>query len=111
MTINKHIKRMFQGHRLLIMVSLCLFGLSIVQSRQAPKKRRQKTAERVYLEHADILDHFDPQPTLREWFRPATEEEEFRLRLELAYALDRHGREPNDMISMHVLKEAQVRHS
>ncbi len=64
-----------------------------------------------YLEHADILDHFDPQPTLREWFRPATEEEEFRLRLELAYALDRHGREPNDMISMHVLKEAQVRHS
>ena len=55
MTINKHIKRMFQGHRLLIMVSLCLFGLSIVQSRQAPKKRRQKTAERVYLEHADML--------------------------------------------------------
>lgn len=38
------------------MVILCLFGLSMVQSRQAPKKkRRAKTDERVYLIHADQL--------------------------------------------------------
>jgi len=58
-----------------------------------------------YLEQADALDNFDPQPTLREWFRPATGEEDFRLRLELAYVLGRHGREPNDLIYMQVLKE------
>lgn len=57
-----------------------------------------------YLENADTLDNFDPKPTLREWFRPATEEEEFRLRLELAYVLDRQGREPNSAIYIYVLK-------
>ena len=30
-----------------------------------------------YMEQTDILDNFDPKPTLREWFRPATEEEQF----------------------------------
>ena len=59
-----------------------------------------------YLEHADALDNLDPQPTLREWFRPATEEEDFRLRLELAYILSRQGREPNDVIRMFVMKES-----
>ena len=59
-----------------------------------------------YLEHADALDNLDPQPTLREWFRPATEEEAFRLRLELAYILGRQGREPNDVIHMYVMKES-----
>jgi len=57
-----------------------------------------------YLEHAETLDNFDPKPTLREWFRPATEEENFRLRLELAYFLGQSGREPNGMIYIHVLK-------
>lgn len=58
-----------------------------------------------YLAHADILDNFDPKPTLREWFRPATEEEAFRLRLELSGVLSRHGREPNGMVYMYVLKK------
>jgi len=58
-----------------------------------------------YLEHADLLDNFDPKPTLREWFRRATADEEFRLRLELAYVLGKHGREPNDVIYMYVLRE------
>lgn len=60
----------------------------------------------VYLDHADFLDKLDPQPTLREWFRPVTEEEAFRLRLELAYVLDQYGREPNDLIYMYILKES-----
>jgi hypothetical protein len=58
-----------------------------------------------YMEHADLLDNFDPKPTLREWFRPATEEEEFRLRLELAYVLGRRAREPNGVIYMYVLRD------
>lgn len=57
-----------------------------------------------YIEQAAILDNFDPAPTLRNWFRPATEEEAFRLRLSLACWLGRHGREPNDVIYMYVLK-------
>ena len=59
-----------------------------------------------YLEHADTLDNFDPKPTLREWFRPATGEEEFRLRLELSYVLGRHGREPNEVVYIYVLRES-----
>lgn len=58
-----------------------------------------------YLEHAETLDNYDPKPTLREWFRPATEHERFRLRLELAYLLGRQGREPNDGLVIHVLKK------
>jgi len=57
-----------------------------------------------YIEQAAALDNFDPAPTLRNWFRPATGEEAFRLRLELAYWLGRYGREPNDVIYMYVLK-------
>ena len=59
-----------------------------------------------YLAHADLLDNLDPQPTLREWFRPVTDEEAFRLRLELAYVLGKQGREPNDLIYMYILKES-----
>lgn len=56
MTIQEKLKIIFCGHRILIMVILCLFGLSMVQSRQPPKKkRRAKTDERVYLIHADQL--------------------------------------------------------
>jgi hypothetical protein len=57
-----------------------------------------------YIEQATVLDNFDPGPTLRSWFRPATEDEAFRLRLELAYLLGRYGREPNGVIYMYVLK-------
>lgn len=59
-----------------------------------------------YMEQTDILDNFDPKPTLREWFRPATEEEQFRLRLELSYVLGKQGREPNESVIIYVLKES-----
>ena len=59
-----------------------------------------------YLANAEILDNFDPKPTLREWFRPATEEETFRLQLELAYTLGQHRREPNGVIYIYVMKES-----
>ena len=59
-----------------------------------------------YMEQTDILDNFDPKPTLREWFRPATEEEQFRLRLELSYVLGKQGREPNESVTIYVLKES-----
>ena len=52
-------------------------------------------------------EYLDPNPSLREWFRPATEDETFRLRLELAYVLGKHGREPNDLVYIYVLKESQ----
>ncbi len=55
------------GHKVLFLVILCLFGLSmVVQSRQAPKKKeRQKTDERIYLVHSDRLryDQFGDNPT------------------------------------------------
>ena len=59
-----------------------------------------------YMEQTDILDNFDPKPTLREWFRLATEEEQFRLRLELSYVLGKQGREPNESVTIYVLKES-----
>ncbi|MHC1761364.1 MAG: hypothetical protein AB9917_17990 [Negativicutes bacterium] len=59
-----------------------------------------------YMEQTEILDNFDPKPTLREWFRPATEEEHFRLRLELSYVLGKQGREPNESVYIYVLKES-----
>ena len=56
MTTNTIYNTLFRGHRIIILVVLCLFGLSLVQSRQAPKKRkRTATSERVYLVHADRL--------------------------------------------------------
>ena len=65
MTTNYNFKILFRGHRIIILAILCLFGLGLVQSRQAPKKkRRQKTSERVYLVHADRLryDRFGTVP-------------------------------------------------
>ena len=66
MTVKSNFKILFRGHRIIIMVILCLFGLSLVQSRQAPKKKhRAKTDERVYLIHADRLryDQYGNNPT------------------------------------------------
>lgn len=66
MTKNNRIKVLFSGHRIIIMAILCLFGLSVVQSRQAnKKKRRQSTNERIYLVHADVAtyDIFGNNPT------------------------------------------------
>ena len=65
-TDDNKLKNLFGGHRILIMMILCLFGLGLVQSRQAPKnKRRAKTDERVYLIHADSLryNQFGNNPT------------------------------------------------
>lgn len=66
MTTNNRIKVLFSGHRIIIMAILCLFGLSVVQSRQPnKKKRRQSTNERIYLVHADVADYdmFGNNPT------------------------------------------------
>lgn len=57
---------MLNGHRIFLVIILCLFGLCVVSSRQILRKRkRPKTAERVYLEHADRLryDQFGLNPT------------------------------------------------
>lgn len=66
MTANNRIKVLFCGHRILIVVLLCLFGLSVVQSRQPNKKKpRKSTNERIYLIHADVTnyDMFGNNPT------------------------------------------------
>lgn len=66
MTIKNKNINFFCGHRILITVILCLFGLSLAYSGMAPKKKkRAKTSERVYLEHADELryDQFGDNPT------------------------------------------------
>lgn len=65
MTVKDNVKILFCGHRILIVVILCLFGLCVVQSRRGPKKTpRPKTDERVYLVHSDMLryDRFSNNP-------------------------------------------------
>lgn len=65
MTINKRNKPIHGGHRMILVIVLCLFGLCLVQSKRAPKKKpRAKTSERVYLVHADMLryDQFGSVP-------------------------------------------------
>lgn len=49
----------YGGHRAILVVVLCLFGLCLAQSRMAPKKKapRKKVDERVYLVHADQLTY------------------------------------------------------
>lgn len=61
MTIRKQIQKIFGGHRIILFVVLCLFGLCVAQS--ARKKGRARTKaktedNRVYLVHADVL-HYD----------------------------------------------------
>lgn len=53
-------KNYISGHRIQLLAILCLFGLCMAQSRMAShrQRKRQKTEERVYLQHADML-HFD----------------------------------------------------
>lgn len=59
MKTDNGLMNIFRGHRILFVVILCLFGLCVVQSRQANKKNPRKvTNERVYLVHADRL-HYD----------------------------------------------------
>lgn len=68
MIYYNRLKYLFGGHRIIIAIVLCLFGLSVVQSRQAgarKKKPRAKTSERVFLRHSDVLryDMYGPNPT------------------------------------------------
>lgn len=59
MTTGNNNKGIYGGHRIILVIVLCLFGLCLVQSKRAPKKKaRAKTNERVYLVHADVL-HYD----------------------------------------------------
>lgn len=65
MTFQNSIIRYISGHRTQLVVVLCLFGLCMAQSRKVTaKQRRQKTDERVYLQHADNLryDQFGSNP-------------------------------------------------
>ncbi len=52
---NKGIINLY-GHRILINMILCLFGLSISLSVSA-QKNKQKEGAKVYIDHADILRH------------------------------------------------------
>ena len=52
---NKGIINLY-GHRILINMILCLFGLSISLSVSAQKNKQQEGAK-VYIDHADILRH------------------------------------------------------
>lgn len=63
MNLTSITNRTKDGHRIILMVVLCLFGLCLVQS--APrKKQRVKSDDRVYLMHADELkyDQFSANP-------------------------------------------------
>ena len=64
--INKHSDNIKNGHRISIILILCLFGFCLVQAMQAPKKRSKKRpdGDRVYLLHADELryDMFGSNP-------------------------------------------------
>ena len=69
MSIRGIADRLFSGHRVILMVILCLFGLCVMQSAgQKGKRSRQQKAKvedkRVYLIHADQLrfDQFSAHP-------------------------------------------------
>lgn len=65
MTKRRDLKIIFDGHRISFIVTLCLFGLCIVQALpKTQKKAVNKQADRVELIHADELSHdmFGPNP-------------------------------------------------
>ena len=69
MSIRGIADRLFSGHRVILMVILCLFGLCVMQSagQKGKRSRRQKAKvedKRVYLIHADQLrfDQFSAHP-------------------------------------------------
>ncbi len=56
MTLNKGLSTLYRGHRFIVILILCLFGLFLAQAMTPVKKRRQKDqADRIYLLHADEL--------------------------------------------------------
>ena len=53
---KRNINQLFGGHRIILLMVLCLFGLCVAQSRLAPRKSKKVAPDdRVYLEHADVL--------------------------------------------------------
>lgn len=61
MTALNNVRQIFGGHRIILMVILCLFGLCAMSNGPRKHKRRKTTDERIYLVHADVLmyDRFD----------------------------------------------------
>lgn len=60
MTINQKIIQFLGGHRIIVLLILCLFGLCVAESFEAPRKKRgnrRKVDERVYLVHANQLSY------------------------------------------------------
>ncbi|MBP7358149.1 OstA-like protein [Xylanibacter oryzae] len=53
---NKKLKSKYNGHRIILILVLCLFGLCIAQSR-SNRQRRVIGDNRVYLIHADVLHY------------------------------------------------------
>ena len=50
------INKAFGGHRIILLMVLCLFGLCVAQSAMAPKRTKKVAPDdRVFLEHADVL--------------------------------------------------------
>ena len=57
-TSKRYLRQLFGGHRIIILVILCLFGLCLAQSKGPRKHTRKKTTDqRVYLVHADRLTY------------------------------------------------------
>jgi lipopolysaccharide export system protein LptA len=68
MTHRQPINHIFDGHRIILIMVLCLFGLCLIHSVAAPHKRpRPKSNERVYLIHSDELryDMFGANPDVQ----------------------------------------------
>lgn len=53
---DRNIKRYFSGHRVTLVVTLCLFGLCLLQA-MTPPRSRKKSEERVFLNHSDVLKY------------------------------------------------------
>ena len=58
MIMRNFLKRKINGHRINMMLVLCLFGFCLMQAMQLPKKKvKRAQGERVYLLHADELKY------------------------------------------------------
>lgn len=57
MTALHEIRRFSAGHRTIIVLVLCLFGLCAMSRGPRKHKRRKTTDERIYLVHADVLTY------------------------------------------------------
>lgn len=65
MIVNKRKYRSLNGHRIVVLMVLCLFGLCVLQSMTPARKRKAKPKDdRVYLVHSDELryDMYGPNP-------------------------------------------------